>query len=331
MTGRAMATEAERGHHRTGSGMLGVRVEVVRGGRVESVHHVDAAVRTPDDGELVRAGAPDESVFTRSAIKPLQALPLVEDGVVERFGLTAEQLAVCCASHSGEPRHVDVVQSILDRIGVDAESLACGPHEPLGTDAARSLRSAGGGPDRRHNNCSGKHAGMLALALAHGWPTADYHREGHPVQERVREVLEQWTGRNGSELAMAVDGCGVVTFAFPLTALAGAYARLARAAQEPGSAAARVLGSMAAYPEMVAGSGRLCTRLLEVTAGRIVAKVGAEGVYAAAVLDRPLGIAVKVRDGARRASEVGLLALLTELGLLAPGEREALGRWARPA
>lgn len=327
-----MATGADRIHHPTEGAAAGtaLRVEVVRGGRVESVHLVDAAVMPAQGAPVLAAGSVDRPVFTRSSIKPFQALPLVEDGAVERFGLTGEQLALCCASHGGEPRHVAVAQSILDRIGLGTEDLACGPHEPMSAGAARALRAAGGAPDRRHNNCSGKHAGMLALALVHGWPTRDYHRAGHPVQERVRAELARWTGLDGPTLPTAVDGCGVVTFALPVSALAGAFARLAGAATHPASGPARVLGAMTAHPYMVGGTERLCSRLMEVTDGRLVAKVGAEGVYGAAALDRGLGVAVKARDGARRAAEVALLWILDSLGLLGPDEVDALDRWARP-
>lgn len=309
--------------------MNAVRVEALRGGRVESVHELDVAV--VEDGAVVaRAGRPEEPVFTRSAIKPFQAMPLVDDGVVERFGLTDEELALCCASHSGQPRHVALAAGILERIGLDDDALACGPHAPFHGEAARALRAEGREPGRLHNNCSGKHAGMLALARARGWPVEGYHEAGHPVQERMLDEVSRWTGEPRDRIGAGVDGCGVVTFAVPLTGLATAFARLAGGAAAGEAGAGRIVRSMTRHPFLVGGTGRLCTRLMEVTAGRILAKVGAEGVYGAAALDRGVGVALKARDGARRAAEAGLLGVLAARGLLTDDEMDALRPWARP-
>ncbi|MDX1674682.1 MAG: asparaginase, partial [Longimicrobiales bacterium] len=288
--------------------MSGVRVEVMRGGVIESVHDVDVAVVRA--GEVVAcAGDVDRSAFVRSAVKPFQALPLVEDGVMERFGLGPEELALACASHSGEPGHVDVARSTLRKVGVPESALACGAHPPFDDDARRRLEAAGEEPGRIHNNCSGKHAGMLALAVAHDWPTEGYQAEDHPVQARMRAEIERWTAVDRSEIATGVDGCGVVTFSLPVAGLARAFAGLAAAAVagEPGPAA--VVGAMAAHPFLVGGTDRLCTRLMEATDGRVIAKVGAEGVYGA-LTRGGLGIGLKARDGAKRAAEVALLGVL---------------------
>ena len=310
--------------------MSGVRVEVTRGGRVESVHHVDAAVVDAKGRVVARAGRPEEPAFVRSAVKPFQALPLIHDGVAERFGLTDEELALCCASHSGEPRHVEVARSILGKLGMTENALACGPHRPFNREAADRLGAEGETPGRVHNNCSGKHGGMLALALAHGWETEGYQGDGHPVQERMLDEISRWTEVARDRIDLGVDGCGVVTFALPLTALAGAFARLAEAAARGESGAERVLRVMRAHPFLVGGSDRLCTRLMEVTEGRLVAKVGAEGVYGAVAVDQQLGIALKARDGARRAAEVSLLGILEAMELIRPEELQELGKWARP-
>lgn len=309
--------------------MSGVQVEVTRGGVVESVHQVDVAVMK-GEAWVAGAGSPDRVLFARSAVKPFQALPLVDDGVMDRFGLGPEHLALACASHSGEPRHVEVARSILDAIGLPESVLACGPHLPFDDSAAARLRAEGRDPGRIHNNCSGKHAGMLALAVAHGWPAEGYQSAEHPVQQRMLDEIERWTGVDRSAIATGVDGCGVVTFAVPLRGLARAFARLVAAADagEPGPKA--VVGAMAAHPQLVAGTDRLGTRLAEVTGGRVLAKVGAEGVYGAATVDGGLGIALKARDGAKRAGEVALLGVLGELGVLEPDELGALDRWARP-
>ncbi len=304
-----------------------VRIEVTRSGRVESVHAVDVVV--VEEGKRVLEAGRDAAVFARSAVKPLQALPLVLDGAAERYGLTDEQLALACASHNGEARHVAVARSMLERVGLDDEALACGPHEPLGDDAAAALRAEGRTPGRIHNNCSGKHAGMLILARSHGWPVEGYHEPEHPVQIRMMDEVARRTGLDRDRIGTGVDGCGVVTFALPLDAMAAAFAGLATAAAR-GEPTGRPLLAMARHPFMAGGSGRLCSVLIEATEGRVVAKVGAEGVYTAAVPDRDLGLALKVRDGARRASEVALLGILETLGVLASAELEALERWARP-
>lgn len=310
--------------------MSEVRVEVTRGGRVESIHHVDAAVVDAEGRVVARAGRPEEPAFVRSAVKPFQALPLVEDDVLDRFGLTDEELALCCASHSGEPRHVEVAQSILRKTGMEEGALACGPHRPFARAAADRLTADGQVPGRVHNNCSGKHGGMLALALANGWDTDGYQQDGHPVQERMLDEVSRWTGVARDRIDLGVDGCGVITFALPLTALAGAFARLAEAAERGEPGPERVLRVMRSHPFLIGGSDRLCTRLMEVTDGRLVAKVGAEGVYGAVATDQRLGIALKAQDGARRAAEVALLGVLEAMDLIRPEELRELAKWARP-
>jgi L-asparaginase II len=296
---------------------------------VESVHEVEAVVVAPDGERLLDTGGTDQPVFARSAIKPFQALPLVLDGAADRYGLTREELALACASHSGEARHVAVARSILARAGLAEDALACGPHEPFAPAAAASLRREGREPGRIHNNCSGKHAGMLLLAQAAGWSVDGYHEPGHPVQQRVLKEVARWTGLDPDRIPNGVDGCGVVTFALPLAAMAGAFARLA-AATATGEPAGRPLQAMAEHPFMVGGSDRLCSAIIEATDGHIVAKVGAEGVYTAALLDRGCGLALKVRDGARRAAEVALLGVLDALEALEPDERTALAEWSEP-
>jgi L-asparaginase II len=278
---------------------------------------------------LAATGDPDRVVFYRSAAKPLQALPLVEDGVVSRLGLTAEELALCCASHNGERRHVELVRAILAKTGVPAEALACGPHPPMLSEEAEELLARGGRPERIHNNCSGKHAGMLALAVAHGWPTEGYHLADHPVQRRMLEEVARWTGLPAARIDTAVDGCGVLCFAVPLRAMALSFARFAHAAAR-GESAAQIVSAMTSHPFCVAGSGRLCTALMERTGTRLFAKTGAEGVYGAGIPERGLGVALKALDGGRRAAEVALLKALEDVGALAPDEVEALAGFARP-
>jgi L-asparaginase II len=305
-------------------------VTVWRGDTIESRHTMHVAVVSADGDLHAFAGDPEFMTFARSAVKPIQALPLIEDGVIERFGLTDEELALCCASHSGEPMHVALAASILSKIGTGAESLACGPHEPFDHDAADALRKAGEQPTRLHNNCSGKHAGMLALARARGWLLSGYHEPHHPVQQRMLVEMARWTGVSARSIATGVDGCGVVTFGVPLQRLAAAFAALARASRRNEGAGARVTQVMMRYPQIVAGTNRMCTELMRVAAGRIFVKVGAEGVYCAGVPGAEIGVAVKAQDGGQRAAETGLLAVLRTLGVLDDEEMTKLQRWSRP-
>jgi L-asparaginase II len=305
-------------------------VEVVRHGVVESRHRVHAAV--VDSGERLRAslGDPDRVTFLRSAAKPFQALPVVADGAMDRFGIALEELAICCGSHSGEPRHLEVAGSLLRRLGLDGESLACGPHDPVHEPSRRALAEAGLEPMRLHNNCSGKHAGMLALARVHGWECDGYHRPEHPVQQRVLSEIARWVGVPVEAMALGTDGCGVVSPALPLRHVALGYARLASAARCGDHDPTYVVGAMTSYPDMVAGEQRLCSDLMRRTAGRVFAKVGAEGVYAVGVPGAELGITVKIEDGAARALAPAVLSLLRQLDLISEDDFGALYQHAFP-
>jgi L-asparaginase II len=199
-------------------------------------------------------------------------------------------------------------------------------HEP----SARALRESGRAPTRIHNNCSGKHAGMLALARANNWPVAGYHTADHPVQQRMLHEVVRWSGLPPEEIALGVDGCGIVTFALPLDALARAFAGFAAAARRPESPPAQITRAMTTFPEYVGGSDRMCTELMRVAGGRIFAKVGAEGVYCAGIPGAELGIALKAEDGALRAAEPALLVVLHALGLLSDDEIGSLARYAEP-
>ena len=307
------------------------RVEVWRGPTIESVHRVHVAVVDGQGRLRTSAGDPQFVTYARSAIKPIQAMPLVEDGVVAAYGFDGRELALCCASHSGEPHHIETVTGMLERIGVDPSVLACGPHAPFHAPSAQALRTAEREPGRVHNNCSGKHAGMIALACRHGWPVAGYERLHHPVQQRVQRAVAHWTGIDATETMTAIDGCGVVTFALPIEGMARAFGRMATEARTEGTPAEVMISAMASHPEYVAGSNRLCTLLSRATDGRIVAKTGAEGVYCAAVPGAGLGIALKVEDGATRAAEPALLAVLNALTLLSDDEMGRLTTFAEPA
>lgn len=307
--------------HRSGP----IVVRVLRGAHVESLHRVHAVV-AEEEGRVLRvAGDPTFATYLRSAAKPLQALPLVEDGVVDALGISDAELALCCASHSSQVEHVAAARSLLARAGADESDLACRGHPPLSAVEAARLGREGVTPGPVHSNCSGKHAGMLALARAHGWPMRGYHRPDHPVQRRMLREVARWAGVDPEAIGTGVDGCGVACFRLPLAAAAGALARFAAAARA-GGAAARVASAMIRHPEMVAGRGRLCTALMRAGRGGLIAKTGAEGVYVVASLRRGAALALKVEDGATRASEAAAVAVADALAWV-PGGDDGLARW----
>jgi L-asparaginase II len=305
-------------------------VEVTRGRFVESRHRVHVVVAHADRGVVAACGSPQYVGFVRSAIKMFQALPLAEDGVVPALGLLTTELALCTASHNAEPFHVATARSLLAKAGATEEALACGPHPPMHPPAAAALATARTLPSRIHNNCSGKHAGMLALARFHGWPLSGYHLPDHPAQRRVARTLTAWTECAHTDMVLAVDGCGLPTFALPLDRVAAACARFAAAALSP-SPAQTIVEAMTNHPEFVAGTGRLCTLLMQAAKPlRLFAKVGAEGYYCAGVPEMRLGIALKVEDGAKRAAGPALLATLRAVDALSDSQLAAMSEFSHP-
>jgi L-asparaginase II len=303
-------------------------VELRRGSIVESRHRVHVAVVDGEGRLVARAGDPDLITFWRSAAKPFQAMPLVSDGAADRFGLTREELALCCASHSSEPGQVALVRDFLGKIGCSERDLRCGPHAPLSPAVAKDYETRGVRVTAVYSNCSGKHTGMLALARHHGWPVEDYTDPAHPVQRRCLEEVGRWTGLPASHIGIGVDGCGVPCFALGLRSAALAYARLANAERgtrnaepTPGSpfrvptSAFRVVEAMLRHPELVAGEGRACTDVMRAHPGRVIVKVGAEGVYSGLLVREGWGIALKVEDGHTGAAELAVAAVLSGLGL----------------
>ena len=306
-------------------------VEVTRGDVVESRHRVHVAVCHVDQGLIASAGNPAHHSFVRSAIKMFQVLPFVEDGGVEHFNLTGPELALCTASHGAEPFHVDAARGLLDKAKVTEAALACGPHLPLHQPSAHAMIAAGEKPGRIHNNCSGKHAGMLACCVMHQWVTNGYHRPSHPLQQRIRSTLERWMRVDADEVEAATDGCGLPTFALALDSVAEGCARFAAAAADRGSSpASKIFGAMTMHPEFVAGTDHLDTDLMRTAGGRLFAKFGAEGFYCAGVPSMKLGFALKVEDGAKRAAESAVLAVLHRFDAITAAELQALHTYANP-
>jgi L-asparaginase II len=296
-----------------------ILVEITRGSLVESVHRGSIAIADAEGTIRFALGDVESPVYPRSALKPIQALPLIESGAAEKFGLSDEEVALACASHSGEPMHTQRVAAWLDRIGCNESDLACGPQTPRHEPTSEDMVRRGYKPSRIHNNCSGKHTGFLTVARHWNVAVAGYERIDHPVQQAVATSLRALSGVN--ELPWGVDGCAAPNFALPLAGFARALAKLA-GGKTPG--AARILRSMIAHPDLVGGTGRACTVLMRAAAGRAAVKTGAEGVYAGIVPERGLGIALKIDDGATRAAETTIAAILDKLGVVSGGAREFL-------
>jgi L-asparaginase II len=304
-------------------------VEVTRGALVESAHS-GAGVVVDGDGRVVVAfGDVERAVYPRSAVKALQALPLVESGAAESLGLSDEEIALACASHSGSEDHVAIARAMLVKAGCDERALECGAHWPLGEDEARELARAASKPTALHNNCSGKHAGFLCLSCAMGVDPKDYVAPGHPVQREVAASIEAMTGARLSDAARGVDGCAIPTYAVPLVALARGFARLGTGhglSLARRNALARIRAAVAAHPMIVAGRGRFDTDVMSLLGARVFIKSGAEGVACAAMPEVGLGLAVKADDGAGRAAQVMIASLIRRFASL---DAETDARFAR--
>jgi len=311
-----------------------VLVEVLRDPVVESAHRGAACVVDSAGAVVAAWGDIDRPVPPRSAIKPLQALPLIETGAADACGYGAEEIALACASHSATPRQTALVRSMLERVGLDEGALACGGQPPLDREADMALARAGQPWTRLHDNCSGKHAGFLATAVHLGEPVVGYHLADHPVQRRIAAVLDDLCGVRVDALPRGIDGCGIPVWSLPLRALARGLAGLARPAGLAlgrAAAARRVAAAVAMHPDLVAGPDRFDTALMSGTGGRILAKGGAEGVQVAWISETGLGIAIKVDDGGGRAAGVALGGVLRTLDLLLPEEADALADLLAPA
>ena len=318
-------------------------VEVLRGDAVESSHRGAVAVLDGDGAVLATLGDIDRPIFARSAVKVLQALPLVESGAAEQLALTDEELAIACASHNGEEAHTQVVARMLAKAGLDVDALECGTHWPGLDTATRALAALGREPNALNNNCSGKHAGFLCLACAlHGGAgglnlrqyARGYIAPEHPVMREVSAALQATTGFDLAHTARGTDGCSIPTFGIPLRNLALAFARVgtgtglrvghARAAQ-------RLRQAVANAPFMVAGTGRFDTRVMQRLGERVFCKVGAEGVFCAALPQRGLGVAIKIDDGNNaRAAEVVMAAVIEAFVTLDDGEATLMRSLSHP-
>ena len=304
-----------------------VLVHVTRGDHVENRHRGAIAVCDPRGRVVWSRGDIDAAVYPRSAIKALQALPLIETGAADHYALSAAEIALACSSHGAEPAHTDAVRAWLARLDLDESALECGAHPPNHEPTAQALLLAGQSPGPIHNNCSGKHTGMLTTARFMQEETHGYIEREHPAQQRWFDALGEMGDVDLRALPCSFDGCGIPVIAMPLKAIATAFARFA-APDDLGvgriAAIERIQAAISAHPFMVAGSGRLCTELMQVTGRRVLVKTGADGVFTAAIPAANLGLALKIDDGNSQAAEIAVIAALRELGALEDTDLEAL-------
>jgi L-asparaginase II len=303
-----------------------ILAKVFRGETVESVHRGHLIV-VSGEGEIIASlGNPETVTFWRSSAKPFQAIPILKSGATERFGFLENEIALACGSHSGERVHVETARKMLEKVGLNESNLRCGAHEPFNDEVTREMIRAGKKPTALHNNCSGKHAAMLAFAKHTGAALESYERVENPVQQAILDCVSEFTDVPTGEIKIGIDGCAAPNFAVPVSAMALAFVRLVfppkKFDEETREACRRVVSAMMFYPEMIGGTERLDTLIMQSLRGKIVSKIGAEGVYSAGVLPSPrwkkgLGIALKIEDGDdKRARAVVLIEVLRQLGVL---------------
>jgi len=291
-----------------------------RNGQVENIYRGDAAVVNLDGEILYELGDPFKKTFWRSSAKPFQVLPFIEAGGMERYQISSQELALMCASHGGEEGHVKAVLALLQKIGFEESDLNCGPAAPMFKEAGKELLWQQKKWSQLHNCCSGKHSGMLAIAAIKGYGTDNYEDISHPVQQEVLEIASEMSGVEKDQIGIGVDGCGAPIFYMPLFNMARAYTHLSKpdrvADRKRLQALERVAGAMTDNPWSVAGTDRLDTILMEVTGGRLLAKLGADGVYCVSIMGEGTGIALKVECGVIKAIEPVIIEILRRLNYI---------------
>lgn len=302
-----------------------ILANVIRGETVESIHCGHLCVIDGEGKTIASVGEPATITYFRSAAKPFQAIPFVTSGAADAFEFTEEELALACASHSGEPQHLRVVGQMLDKAGLSVDDLRCGAHPPFNETESRRLAAAGYKPTQLHNNCSGKHAAMLAFAKHIGADLATYDSSENRIQKRILKCIADFTEVPEDEIAIGIDGCAAPNFAMPVAAMAKSFVNLISPANFPETtqnACKRIVNAMMNHPELIGGSERLDTMLMRVRPGKLISKVGADGVWLCGVLPcekypTGLGLALKIADGDdHRARPVVAVEILRQLGVL---------------
>lgn len=309
---------------------MSIVAKVYRGDLVDLTHIGHVAVVDYTGKLLYHYGNPDRVTFARSSAKPMQAIPVVESGAVDAYGITDRELALLCASHSGEPFHVDAVRSILEKAGLGDKYLQCGTHYPFAEYAAEELRNKGLKPVEVHCNCSGKHSGMLITAKYLNEELDTYYKPVHPVQKRIMETIADICEYDEDKIITATDGCGVPVHAMPLYKFAQGFARLSKPevlGEKREGIVRRLTSAMTSYPEMVAGTDRFCTDLMRVCGDRLFAKSGAAGYYAIGLKDKGIGMTFKVEDAAKGIAFAMVMEVLRQLDVIAPEEYKSLEKY----
>ena len=309
-----------------------ILAEAVRGNWVENRHRGAFIIVDADGTVIASRGDVERPIFPRSAVKSMQALAIFDRHAIDRFHHSAEELALACASHHGEDEHVSNVAHFLDRMGLSVADLECGAHMPTNDKAREALRMAGSAPSALHNNCSGKHSGMLSVALAMGVPTRGYVEREHDVQKAVRAAVEYVIGEDLTEDRCGTDGCSIPTWAAPLRAWALGFARMATGkGLDAGHAAGakKLFDAATSHPHLVAGTGHLDTLVMEAFQGRVMQKGGAEGVQCGAIRDKGWGYALKCDDGNMQASHVMVASLLLKYAEPDANQRAVLEQFVR--
>jgi L-asparaginase II len=302
-------------------------VEVLRNGSVESIHRGSIAVVDRNGNRLFFWGDFDFPTIMRSCAKPFQALPLIESGAADHFGLTDEELAIATGSISGQDFQEAAVRSILKKIGLNEAALQCGTHRPFHSPTAKRLEKEGKKAGPLRNSCAGKHAGILATCVFKNWPLETYTQLSHPIQRWIFEKVSEFTGVKANQIQISTDGCGLPTFQVPLKNLALSFARLTVRDE---SGISRLMACACQYPEMVAGENRICTDLIRTTRGRVFGKIGGEAVYGISLFERGLGIGIKIEDGSLRGLTPTVVEVLRALGVLTNAEISHLKTYHYP-
>jgi len=304
---------------------------VTRNRYVESIHHGCICVVDPEGNVVYKKGDINTMFFFRSAAKPIQIIPFIQSGGAKAMNYTSKEIAIGCASHSGEPEHQKTVLNVLKRLDLDVADLRCGAKSPYNEEENNRLISHGEKPSPLHSGCSGKHVTMLAYSKYLGYDTSDYNKISHPVQQEVLKAISFFSDREADSIPIGVDGCGLPIFILPVYNMALSYARLTGYSQDPGSAyyeaCKTVFDAMNEYPEMVAGTGEFDTELMRYTNGKLIAKIGAEAVYCLGIKEKNLGVCIKIADGSERAVYPVVMQLLLELDVINNSEYEKLKHW----
>ncbi|NJD04526.1 MAG: asparaginase [Ruminiclostridium sp.] len=309
-------------------------VEVIRSELVESIHAGSIVVAASNGNVIYQLGDSGRVTYFHSSAKPIQGIAMLEAGIAEKFRLDLKEIALLISSHSGEKEHIEVLKSIMEKIGVDDEILECGIAEPVNKDVLKELLSAGLSVTKLHTNCSGKHLGFIAASKVMGYPLEGYYRADHPMQRTVAKIIAEFSGAKPDIITNGIDGCSVPVFAMPLRNMAISFANLCNPGFRGGKYSKSqnyITSAMTMYPEMIAGKGRIDTELMKRCGSRVIGKIGAEGVYCAGILGKGMGATIKIEDGSARAVGPVIMELLLQMKVITEDEAECMkGFWNPP-